>query len=483
MHMHRPFWTKHPAFLLSLSLLIGTSSALFWESPWNWLWPVLWMIYLAILRAWAPIPLVIGGILYGLCLYSGTPSGDKAYFSIASMQPHATPFQKGLLYRGTLFTNNGQWPCSVYHSIDERPRADCDYVLHGKLMQRGSYEYAFKAKDWIAVKNTWSLAELRFQSKEKFRQFLTQKLHQPRTATFLSSLITGDVEERSLRYEFSKLGLQHILAISGFHFGILIAVCSFFLGTMFSHRWKIIALLIVVNLYFFFIGSVPAIQRSWLMAALYLTGKLIGRTSSGLNLLGVALGVEIILDPLISAHLGFQLSFLSCIGILLLYPLFEKLLRRPFPKRLSLEPFDILPQHIYLFSGFLRQALSITLAVNVAILPLLLYSFHQFPLLSLLYNLFFPFLVSAALFSLLVSLLVHLLFPPLATLFFQITDFFTAQLLDLAAYPPLALDYSLSVSAFPAWSIPLYLFGLFCLTNSSFSDKILSSCGDRSSVG
>jgi competence protein ComEC len=199
------------------------------------------------------------------------------------------------------------------------------------------------------------------------------------------------------------------------------------------------------------------------MAMLYLVGKLTGRHASGLNLLGVALLVEVILDPLIAAHLGFQLSFLSCVGILLFRPLFAAPLLHLLPTHSpsTLTPLD---QHVYLLSSFLRQGLSINLAVNLAILPLLLLNFHQFPLLALLYNLFFPFLVSAALFGLLITLLLQLLAPPLATLSFPLIDAFTAQLLDLAAYPPLPLDYSLTIPNFPAWIIPLYLFGLFCIS-------------------
>jgi competence protein ComEC len=468
-HNHTQFWKEHPALLVALCLLIGTGSFLFWEGPWNYLWPALWAIYLISLRSWTSIILVIAAILYSWCLYSGSPGGDKAYFSIASLQPHATPFQKGLLYKGMLFSNGSRFPCSIYTQSGDRPAANCDYLLKGYLTDRGSYNYAFKAKEWFPVKNTWSLAELRYQTKERLRQFLEQKLHQPRTATFLSSLLTGDVEDRSLRYEFSRLGLQHILAISGFHFSILIAFCSFFLGLVLPHRWKIIALLIAVNVYFIFIGSVPAVQRSWLTATLYLTGKLIYRHSSGLNLLGVAMTVELLLDPLISAHLGFQLSFLSCTGILLFYPLCERPLRLLLPKQRANE---LTSPHIHLLAAYLRQALAITLAVNMAILPLLLHISHQFPLLGLLYNLFFPFLVSAALFILLLALMAHLLFPPLAGLLFPLTDFLTAQILDLAAYPPLAFDYSLRVSSFPAWIIPIYLFSLFVLSTNT-SNKIL----------
>lgn len=478
MKLHVQFWKEQPALLLAISLLIGTSSFLFWESPWNWIFPSLWALYLACFRFWAEMLLILGGALYSWALYSGVPSGQIGYFSIISMQPQQSPFQKGHLYKGLLYMGRHRIPCSISHLGDNYPRADSDYIVRGQLQTKGAYTSFFKAKEWIPVKTSWSFAHFRYQMKERFRQFLDQHLHRPRTASFLGSLITGDVEDRMLRYEFNRLGLQHILAISGFHFAILIAFCSFFLGLFLSHRWKNITLLLALNGYFLFVGALPAVQRSWLTALLYLIGKLIGRHSSGLNLLGVAILIEALLDPLITAHLGFQLSFLSCAGILLFAPFFEQLLLSAPPSKLS--PFA---QHISLLSTFIRKTFCITLAVYTAIFPLLLFHFHSFPLVSLLYNLFFPFLVSAAIFALLISLLIFLFLPPLAPYFFQATDFFTYQLLNLTTYPPPILNYSIHAPPFPGWLIPFYLFGLFCLTNSSFSGKILGTYGGRSSAG
>ncbi|HSX26087.1 MAG TPA: ComEC/Rec2 family competence protein [Chlamydiales bacterium] len=464
MNEHLNFWKENPALKLALSLLIGTSSYLFWETPWNWIFPLLWALYLLWLRSWIPLLLIFGGALYSWALYSTHPASGKqiAYFSISSLQPHQSPFHRGFVYRGSLYTANNQIPCAVYFQGHSPPAANCDYLLSGQLTQREGFSYTFKAKDWVPIPKTWSLAEFRFRTKETFRTFLEQKLTRPRTATFLSSLITGDVEDRSLRYEFGRLGLQHILAISGFHFGILIAFSSFFLSFFLSSRWKIIFLLVAVNSYFLFVGSLPAVQRSWLTAQLYLISKLIGRQTTGLNLLGVALLIEVILNPLVSSHIGFQLSFLSCGGILLFHPHFERWLRKFLPKRKSYT-LTLLSQHGYLLSSFLRNSLSIALSVNIALLPLLLYHFHQFPLLSLFYNLFFPFFVGGALFLLLLSLILYILFSPIAEPFFYLTDFWTAQLLDLAAYPPLALDYSIRVYSVAPYLIPLYLFGLFCI--------------------
>lgn len=308
-----------------------------------------------------------------------------------------------------LYIDGAKIPCSIHTKMENRPLANCDYIVSGALKQRGVFEYGFKAKQWLPLNKGFSLAEIRYRTKERLRRFLEVKLTSPRTASLLGSLLTGDVEDRSLRYEFSRVGLQHVLAISGFHFGLLTAFCSFFLSLFLPNRWKLIALLICVNGYFLFVGSSPAVQRSWLTASLYLFGKLIGRHTTGINLLGTSLCVETIADPLVTSNIGFQLSFLSCFGILLFYPLFERRIQSALPKRnlTQTDHLTFIAKHGHLVSTFLRRALSLTLAVNLAIFPLLLYHFHQFPLLSLLYNLFFPFFLSLALFALLISFLVH----------------------------------------------------------------------------
>jgi competence protein ComEC len=405
------FWREHPALLIALSFLFGAT---------NLLLSLFWALYLLYLRSWHVLILLGVALLYSWALTPAPTKTNQAYFTISQLKNFQTPFHKGYLYKGFAWLETQKVPCTVF-SAKHHP-ADRDYVLSGNLV-----EDRFKAKTWTPVPNTTSLAEWRYQLKEQFRKFLSQKLS-PKPATFLSSLITGDVEERTLRFEFSRLGLQHILAISGFHFAILILACSYTLGLFLPERPKILLLILTINAYFFFVGPIPSVQRSYLAALCYLIGKLLRRKTTGLNLLGVAMLTELLLDPLAPQQLGFQLSYLSCAGLLLLMP--------------------ILPKY--------PNPIRITLAVNIPLLPLLLYHFHKFPLLSLLYNLFFPFLVSLSLYLLLLSLLFPFLFPLL--------DFFTTQLLDLVAYPPCALNYVLSVPHFPFLIIPPYLLLIFLIS-------------------
>jgi competence protein ComEC len=329
------------------------------------------------------------------------------------------------------------------------------------LTQRGPYDYLLKAKTWEKVPNTWSLAELRFQAKSHVKKWIHSKLTRPRTATLLTSLVTGEVGDRLLRYEFARLGLQHILAISGFHFGVLIAFLALLLKFL-SRRIQWLAMILLTTTYYLFIGDSPAVQRAWIIVTLFLIAKLIGKPTTPINLLGTALLIELIYNPLVAANLAFQFSFGSCFGILLLYRPIEQALRRFLPASDSarLPPLQGL---IRLFCNAMRCTIALTTSVNIAILPLVFLHFGKFPLLGLIYNLFFPFFIGLALFFLLAALLFSCLSFTLSKPLFSILDYYTAQLLDLVSYPPLLLDYSIYVRTVPPLFIPLYFFALICI--------------------
>ncbi len=460
---HILFWQEHPALLWGLSYLVGVGAALFGLPVW---FSGLWLLYVVLCKQWASIGLWILSFSSSWFLYGNTPEFDepivcRARFSITNIQAHQSPFYRDLLYRGTLFLEGHSFPCAMSVKKD-RPSASCDYWVEGTLQQRGLFDYTFKPKTWTPVPGSWSMAEFRYQTKQRLHQFLEKQLHRPRTASFLYSLVSGDVEDRQLRYEFGRLGLQHILAISGFHFGLLMASFSAGLGLFLSRQWKWGLMLVCATGYFVFVGSSPAVQRAWIGACLFLLSKLLGRPASAINLLGGALLIELMIDPLVAVNLGFQLSFGSCFGILLLHRWVAEQLERWFPKR-PIAISSLLPSSskvMYLISSGLRKALSLTFAVNGAILPMLLYHFGKFPWLSLLYNLFYPLCVGFAMLGLVVACIGFFLFGPLSKPVFSVLDWWTAQLLDLVSYPPLVLDKYLYVQELRAEIVLLYLFGL-----------------------
>lgn len=457
---HRRFWNAHPAVLIGLSFLIGVSTCLFSLPLWI---SILWMGYTLSLKKWAassllPLAALYAWLLYGQLPEISTPKNVSGYFSISSIKINKTPFSTNHLYKGTLFIGLEAYPCSAIIPTGKGPKASSDYQITGTLIQRDPYDYILKPKTWDAVPNTWSLAQMRYDAKSHLRHFLHKNLKIPRTATLLNSLATGDVEDRLLRYEFSRLGLQHILAISGFHFGVLIAFLAMLLSFL-PNKFQWLSMLSLTTTYYLFIGDSPAVQRAWIVVTLFLIAKLIKRPTTPINLLGSALLIELICNPLVATNLGFQFSFGSCFGILLLYSPINEAFKTLLPSRpaaiSSRLPF--MQGLAYLICKSFRSAISLTAAVNITLLPLLFLHFGKFPLLSVIYNLFYPFLISISLFLLLAALLLSTLSAFLAKPLFLLLDHFAAQLIELISYPPLLLDYSLYWNEFPVQIIPIYL--------------------------
>ena len=161
--------------------------------------------------------------------------------------------------------------------------------------------------------------------------------------TFFTALITGNIEERSLSMEFNQIGLQHILAISGFHFSIIALFFGYILKKILPHSIALITLIVALTGYFLFIGPSASVQRAWVAVIFYLIGQLCGFNTRPLNLLGLGLTLELLANPLFVLNLGFQLSFLSTLGILLFYSFFKIKLSSIFIER-SLDEIAVLPR-------------------------------------------------------------------------------------------------------------------------------------------
>jgi competence protein ComEC len=233
-----------------------------------------------------------------------------------------------------------------------------------------------------------------------------------------------------------------LLGISGFQFSLLSFLLGLLLRSFIPYRIAAILSLFILFGYTFILGDSPPIERAFVSTLLSTTALLFGFQFSALNALGIAMMWLLLKNPLFIFHLGFQFSFLCTAAILIVYPHFKTNLshlfeRRPFSKTLQLTPLD---QHGHIASFFFRETLALNFAIHLAILPLILYHFHKFPWLSLVYNLFLP-----ALFSFVYLLLIlGLVMPPLL----QLTGKLTGVLLTVATHPPALYDFQMRVGKF-----------------------------------
>jgi competence protein ComEC len=215
--------------------------------------------------------------------------------------------------------------------------------------------------------------------------------------------------EESDRDLFSKVGLSHIIAISGMHISLLsILLLNSFLTIGFSRRNSFYLILVFLILYLFLIAFPPSAIRAVIMGSLTLLATCLGRESDSSNLLYFSGIVLLLINPLlILADLGFQLSFLAVLGIIYLKP-----------------RIDILFSKLSIYYGFKKSfdVLSVSLSAQIFTAPILIYNFQQFSFIAPISNLLVLWMLPFILMFMVFSLIVYIFSPFFSSLLFLIIE-------------------------------------------------------------
>ncbi|MFA5000145.1 MAG: ComEC/Rec2 family competence protein [Patescibacteria group bacterium] len=181
---------------------------------------------------------------------------------------------------------------------------------------------------------------------------------------------------------FSRVGLSHMIAISGLHITILSAmVINLWLALGLARRRALFLVLVFLFSYPLLTGLSASAIRAAIMGGLAFLAAYYGRAASSVNALVFAAAVMLVFNPrLLRADIGFQLSFLAILGIIYIYPLGETWSRR-FLERQKLK------SGWRKFFQALLDIFSLTMTSQIITLPILLINFRQFSLIAPLANL------------------------------------------------------------------------------------------------
>lgn len=488
------FWSSHPGLLYGLAFLLSLSAAFEWNA----------LLLLPILIVFAPgwflftcekkysTPHLLGPLLLGLFTYifsiynymlSPLPEEGKeglALIEINSIFPLNNRFSSSIVYKGKIkeFIDEKTGkafpirnaPFSIFLKKKEKKLlTHCSYQVKGLLKKNSAKKsYSLKVKKnaaWIPRGKKRNFAKVRYEAKQFVKKYIRKHIPSPRNASFLSGIATGEFDETTTLFNFGRLGLQHIMAISGFHFSILSFFLNFFLRLFTPLHIGNILLILILSGYFLFLGPQPSIERAWFSQFLFLLGGFFNKKSIPLNALGLSILVVLLSNPFHYENLGFHLSFLTTASIIIFYSGINKLLVKIFEEQTLSQIKDQKPIHqcIYIFNTFLRRNLALALSVNLSIIPSVLYYFHKFPIMGIIYNLFFPFFISLSIILLLLAVFSSLFFPPLSHLFHWINNQYTTIILDTSFQIPSSLDIYWRVKTFPNEIFILYLCALFLL--------------------
>lgn len=202
--------------------------------------------------------------------------------------------------------------------------------------------------------------------KEQFEDIFSNYLYDEELA-IASALVLGDKSllDDDIRQSFGAAGAMHVLAVSGLHVGIILELLLFLFGRLpriFTKKRALLISLLILWMYAMVIGFPPSVVRATLMFTLLSIGRISSRQTDSINILFFSAFAMLLVNPLLIYDIGFQLSYLAMLGILVL--------QKP------------LASTLYVPNKWLRklwEGTTVGIAAQLFTLPLTLYYFHQFP--------------------------------------------------------------------------------------------------------
>lgn len=231
----------------------------------------------------------------------------------------------------------------------------------------------------VVKKNTNRLLTAIFDIKDKMQKSFLMILPKE-DAGVLMSMILGDKAEldSSINTLYQRSGIAHILAISGLHISLIGMTLYKFLrklGIRFAESAVLSSVLIIC--YGIMTGNAVSAVRAFVMFAVNVFAQVLGRKYDMLTAASLAALLILFDMPLMLTNSGFLLSFGAVIGIVRIYPVFEKILPKQ-EKNASLGKRVI---------KWIYSSLAVSVSISLTTVPVLLCSFYEFPLWSIVLNL------------------------------------------------------------------------------------------------
>lgn len=204
----------------------------------------------------------------------------------------------------------------------------------------------------------------------------------PDELAIINALLLGQRQDISeeIYNSYTKAGAVHILAVSGLHVGIVLLLLNFvFKPIEYLKHGKIVKVLIILLILWSFAiiaGLSASVTRAVTMFSIVAIAMHWKRPTNVYNTFAISIFFLLLFKPMFLFDVGFQLSYLAVLAIVVIQPLLYNLWK---PK---LKLFD-----------FIWKILTVTIAAQFGIIPISLYYFHQFPSLFFISNLvIIPFL-------------------------------------------------------------------------------------------
>lgn len=206
------------------------------------------------------------------------------------------------------------------------------------------------------VASEWSVRGTLFDIKHSFEHSLRQLLPEP-NASLMEGILLG--ERRGIPDDLNRalivVGLIHIVVLSGYNISIVAEQALRFFNLFLSRKAALVVGAGAIVFFALMVGAGATVVRATMMGLIAILARVLNRPAAALRALSVAAVVMVIWNPIVLYDPSFILSMLATFGLITLSPAVE--------------------QHLtFVTERFgLRSIVASTIAVQIYLLPALLY--------------------------------------------------------------------------------------------------------------
>jgi competence protein ComEC len=235
---------------------------------------------------------------------------------------------------------------------------------------------------------------------------------------------------------FRKTGIIHIVVLSGYNVMLVVIFITYVLSYVLPYRTRVPFGILAIVCFAVLVGLSATVVRASIMASLILFARATGRTYAVMRALCFAGVVMILINPYLLVYdVGFQLSFLATLGLIFLAPYIESRLHQ-------------VPNWLQA-----REFLTATVATQIFVMPILLYSIGEFSVVSVVVNVLVLPMVPIAMLLTFITGMTGLVSLNLALLFGFVTTMSLSYILIVAEFFAQIPFASFTVEAFPFWIV------------------------------
>ena len=342
-------------------------------------------------------------------------------------------------------------------NTDDDGGMEFDYVSY--LAKDGIYYQMLNPTvTFISDGNGNFIKEKLFALKNSFIQQVRKLVPEPHSA-LLGGLVVGAKESlgKGLQEDFRKVGLIHIVVLSGYNLTIVadsIMKILVFLPSSFAMIFGALGII----LFTLMTGASATIVRASIMALLVMLARLTGRTNQVTRTLFLAGFLMLLHNPKILVFdPSFQLSFMATLGLIILSPKIEKY-------------FHFLPTKFQL-----RELAVATISTQIFVLPLILYMMGDFSIIAIVVNLlvlmFIPITMLFGFFTGVLAFLSTAVALPFAYISYFLLSY-ELKVVDIFSSLPFA---SIHIPYFPFW-LMVFVYASYFIFLGFLSKKEKKPC-------